>query len=372
MGIRGAVTVVAIALVIGTAGAARAQPAFEHETLTFQFGEFTGSGELDYPAGARDAPVVVLIPGSGPEDLNADQPSGSHIFLDIAADLTSRGYAVMRYNKRYVHGPGDIEHADYWSKLDLNGMRDDAEQVLRVAEHDVHVDPRRVFVYGWSEGSTVAAALATTHPELAGTVLQGPVALPWQATFAYQGEQVYAPYLASYAVNGKVGPTELERAFHGDGGRMAKLALTFASENAAAGDFTVRPSWDIDHDGALDVNLEFRPMYQLYLNSVMMQPGGAFEIYNPTRALPSVIEQAPKLTAPVLILQGEQDANVPPAAASLLDTALAATGNRDHTLRLFPGLGHSLGRTPDVLHDDFQPIDSAALDALATWLDAHR
>ncbi|WP_433562391.1 alpha/beta hydrolase family protein [Nocardia sp. CA-151230] len=371
MGIRGAVALGAIALVCGTGGVAAAEPTVEHETFTFQFGDFTGSGELDYPAGARNAPVVVLIPGSGPEDLNADQASGSHIFLDIADDLTSRGYAVMRYNKRYVHGPGDVDNGDYWSKLDLNGMRDDADQVLRAAEQDSHVDPHHVFVYGWSEGSTVAAALATTHPELAGTIFQGPVALPWRVTFSYQGEQVYAPYLSRFAVNGLLGPEELASAFHSDGGRMAKLALRFACVNADAGDFTVRPTWDLNRDGKLDVNLEFRPDYQFYLESAM-RPGGLYELYDPARALPTVIEQAPKLTAPVLILQGAQDANVPPAGSTTLDAALSAAGNPDHTLHLFPTLGHSLGPTPDVLHDDFQPIAPAALDALGNWLDAHR
>ncbi|BEK97750.1 alpha/beta hydrolase [Nocardia seriolae NBRC 15557] len=361
----------AIALVLSTGGVAAAEPAVEHETFTFQFGDVTGTGQLDFPAGVRNAPVVVLIPGSGPEDLNADQASGSHIFLDIADDLTARGYAVMRYNKRYVHAPGEVDRAGYWSKLDLDGMRDDAEQVLRAAEQDSRVDPHRVFLYGWSEGSTVAAALATTHPELAGTIFQGPVALPWRVTFAYQGERVYAPYLARFAVNGRLGPDELARAFHDDGGLMAKLALRFACVSADAGDFTVRPTWDLNQDGKLDVDLEFRPVYQFYLESAM-RPGGIYEIYDPARALPSVIEQAPKLTAPVLILQGTEDANVPPSAATALDTALSTAGNHDHTLHLFPGLGHSLGPTPDPLHDNFQPIDQSALDTLAHWLDSRR
>ncbi|MGV9662983.1 alpha/beta fold hydrolase [Nocardia niigatensis] len=371
MRIRGAVALGAIALVLGNGGVAAAAPTVEHESFTFQFGDFTGSGELDFPAGARNAPLVVLIPGSGPEDLDADQASGSHIFLDIADDLTSRGYAVMRYNKRYVHGPGDVDAAGYRSKLDLDGMRDDADQVLRAAEQDSHVDPHHVFVYGWSEGSTIAAALATTHPELAGTIFQGPVALPWRVTFGYQGEKVYAPYLSRFAVNGLLGPEELARAFHGDGGRMAKLAVRFACVDPDSGDFTVRPTWDLNSDGKLDVNLEFRPDYQFYLESAM-RPGGLYEIYAPARALPSLVEQAPKLTAPVLILQGAQDANVSPAGSSTLDAALASAGNPDHTLHVFSNLGHSLGLTLDVLHDDFQPIDATALDTLGNWLDARR
>ncbi|KZM70165.1 alpha/beta hydrolase family protein [Nocardia terpenica] len=349
-------------------GAAHADSTVEHEQFSFQFGDFTATGELDYPTGARNAPVVVLIPGSNAEDLNADIGS-SHIFLDIANDLTGRGYAVMRYNKRYVRGPGDVDSASYYTKLDLNGMRDDAEQVLQAAEHDSHVDPHRVFLYGWSEGSTVAAALAAAHPELAGTVFQGAVTVPWRAVFAYQTEQVQAAYLHRFAVNGKLGPEELRRAWSGGGGLMARSGVLGAAVDATARDFSVQPMFDLNHDGLLDVDLEYRPVAEQYTDE-LMRPGGE-SIYGPGRALPTVLDQAPKLTGPVLVLQGAEDANVPSSGAIALDTALQLTGNHDHTLRMFSGLGHSLGHTPDALADNFQPIDRTALDALAQWLDAH-
>ncbi|WP_405162809.1 alpha/beta hydrolase [Nocardia sp. NBC_01499] len=345
---------------------ASADPAVEHEGFSFQFGDFTATGQLDYPAGARNAPVVVLIPGSSPEDLNADV-GPSHIFLDISNDLTRRGYAVMRYNKRYVRGPGDVDYESYGTKLDLNGMRDDAERVLRAAEQDSHVDPRRVFLYGWSEGSTVAAALATTHRELAGTIFQAPVTVPWRVVFGYQTEFVELPYLQRYAVNGKLRPDELRRAYSGDGGLVARSALIYACVNAAGGDFTANPDYDLDHDGMLDIDLELRPGAEAFLDHWL----AGNSIYAAGRALPTVTEQARELSGPVLVLQGTEDANVPPAGATALDAALTLAGNRDHTLRVFPGLGHSLGLAPDVVRDNFEPIDPSALDAIGQWLDAH-
>ena len=360
--------VIAVALVASTSATASADPPVEHEAFTFPFGDFTATGQLDYPSGARNAPVVVLIPGSSPEDLNADIGT-SHIFLDIANDLTRRGYAVMRYNKRYVRGPGDVDGESYQTKLDLHGMRDDAEQVLQAAEADTHVDPRRVFVYGWSEGSTVAADLAAAHPELAGTIFQGPVALGWRSVFGHQTEFVQAPYLERYAVNGTLGPAELQRAYSGDGGIEARAILQTVCVDAPNGNFAVQPALDLDHDGTLDPNLEFRPRIEMLVDQ-MLAPGGS-SIYSAGRTLPSVAEQAANLRAPVLTLQGAEDANVPPAGANALDAALGLSGNTDHTLRVFPGLGHSLGRTPDILRDDFQPIDASALDVLGGWLDNH-
>ncbi|MGI8904449.1 MAG: alpha/beta hydrolase family protein [Solirubrobacteraceae bacterium] len=81
------------------------------ENVTLHFGAYGSHAQLSYPAGGGRHPVVVLIPGSGPEDRNADicQPRTtkvlSHNFADIATHLSARGYAVMRYDKRGVSGP---------------------------------------------------------------------------------------------------------------------------------------------------------------------------------------------------------------------------------------------------------------------------
>src|SRR5437868_1380364 len=102
---------VALVLVLphnGSAASADAAARWQvgREGLTVDFGDFQSKAELDYPVGRPHAPVVVLIPGSGPEDMNADITGASgrvsHIFLDIADYLAPRGIAVMRYDKHYV------------------------------------------------------------------------------------------------------------------------------------------------------------------------------------------------------------------------------------------------------------------------------
>jgi uncharacterized protein len=364
---RGIAPLVAVALLMGGTATAHAETPVLHEQFSFQFGDFTAGGELDYPTGAQDAPVVVLIPGSGPEDRNADIGTGptpmSHIFSDIANGLTQRGFAVMRYDKRYVSGYQKVDYQSFYTKLDPHGMLSDADTVLRAAEADPHVDRHRVFLYGWSEGSTVTAALAAMHPELAGVVFQGSVNESWRDLFAYQTTGVSLPYLRQYGT--KLTPADLKRAAAGSGGRVATEWLGFIMPNAASGDFTISPVFDTNGDGELDLNTEFVPGLERTFDA-QFKPGGQFAIYTPDRALPPVIDQARALSRfPVLILQGGRDANVPPSGAFQLNATLRG----DHTLRFYPVLGHTLGDTPSRIGDNFQPIAQQPIDDVARWLD---
>lgn len=132
-----------------------------------------------FPAGASGKlPAVLLIHGSTPADLDftvmgeGGQPLSS-IFRDISGALGARGIAVLRYNKHYVSGPGQVDYQKFYGQADLNTFLKDAETALNAMKRDPRVDPRRIFVYGWSEGSSVAAQLVRDHPEVRGLILQG-------------------------------------------------------------------------------------------------------------------------------------------------------------------------------------------------------
>ncbi len=270
--------------------------AVRSEMLRLNFGDFQARAALMYPAGAvGGSPTVILIPGSTPEDMDADisaRPSApplSHIFLDIARYLTPRGFAVLRYNKHYVTSATQIDDQRYYATLTLPRMLRDAEQVLQTAEADPHVDHRRIFLYGWSEGSTVAAALAVRHPELAGLIVQGPVAVSWRDTFRYQITEVGLPYLRRFAPNGRVTNQTLAQAAVGGGGLVATSNLFYlADPRQTTGPLAINPFLDINHDGAIDLATEFVPRLDAILD-VYMSPRGPYAIYSPARALPSLI-----------------------------------------------------------------------------------
>ena len=361
----------------GTASAApldrsAAQASISSQDFTVNFGDFQSQAELTYPAGGAGSPTVILIHGAGAADMdftvgNTGAPV-SHIFKDIADYYAPRGVAVLRYNKHYVSGPGRADAAKY-ATLDLTQITHDAEQVLLAAEQNSHINAHRIYLYGWSEGSTVAAALAARHPEVAGLIVQGPVAEPWRDTFRYQILNVGLPYLLSFAPDGKITAEVLQKAFAGPGGLTVKGDLIYFVDQSfnQTRQITVNSFLDANGDGALEVG-EITPGVERLLD-LLFSAQGPFGIYGPGRALPTVTEQAPALRLPVLILQGANDANVPAAGAQMLNTALA--GNPDHTLKIYAGLGHSLGPATSISDDGFAPIATAPMDDTLAWIAAH-
>jgi pimeloyl-ACP methyl ester carboxylesterase len=350
------------------------------EPLTLNFGDFTSHAQLTYPAhDPSPRPAVLLIHGAGPEDLNATissfsgQPLSS-IFSQIADYLSARGYAVLRYDKHYVTGPYKADPKLFTTGLDIFAR--DAETALHSIQANPHVDPRRISIYGWSEGSTIAAELAVTHPELAALVVQGPVATSWHDVFAYQLREVVVPYARALVPDGRITTDTLHRALTGPGGKVAQGVLLANFSDLATATRTdqlaINPALDTNHDGVIDLDTEFIPRIDALIDS-LLSPEGYLAAYGPGRALPTVGEQAPRLRLPVLILQGDRDANVAPAGARRLDAAL--TNSPPHTLRSYPNLGHSLGPATSVIDDNFRPMATQPLTDLTTWLHnlpAHR
>jgi uncharacterized protein len=383
--LRAVCAVLVAAVVVGPAGGASAglEPGRDRRPvasvrIAADLGDFVTPVRLDYPVRGGPAPVVLLIHGAGYQDSDATVQNEfgvfrSHNFADIAAALSARGFAVLRYNKRYVTGPEQA--TGEYAGLTLQQMEDDARTVLRTALTDrrfrPHIDGRRVFLFGWSEGSTIAAAMAAEHPGFAGLIIQGGVNLPWRDGLLYQAREVAVPYLRRFAVNGRLTPEALRRAWQTDAGRQAKEWTSFLIPGLAEGDFSVEPSFDSNHDGAIDVDLELLPAIPAFVD-LLLGPGGPIARYGPGRALPTTVEQAPSLRLPVLILQGQTDGNVPAAAAVNLDRILGRFGSQDHQLHLYPGLGHSLGIAPTVWQDQLLPIQPQPLNDVVAWLRAHR
>ena len=226
-------------------------------------------------------------------------------------------------------------------------------------------DRQRVFLYGWSEGTAVAAALATQRQDIDGLVLQGPCGLPYRAMVQSWIEDVGLPY-AQGADGGAVTNADLAAAQTGPGGMVAKLAVSFFVDPASlrTGKPVVSTLLDQNGDGQLDPETEIRAALPDLLDFAFSPQGNCY-IYAEGRTVPTVTEQAPKLPMPVLILQGEHDASTPRRAGVALHAALVAAGNRAATLMLLPGLGHTLGPCPSVLEDAGQAPAEATLVPIA-------
>lgn len=353
-------------VVIAALAATAAQAAdIRREPRSLAFADFTAAAELTLPpAGEPVLGGVLLLHGATPADMDFtvrgfDGKVKSHILKDIAEHLSAAGFAVLRYNKRHVHGAGRVDYAAF-GKLSLADLLDDAGVALDALGSADAVEDKPLFVYGWSEGSLLAGALAARRDNLAGVILQGAVADPAAGVFRWQVANVTADFVEQLAGTERLTGPIARQVFLSDAGMLVKGYVGMAMDPAAG---AMRPrinrALDADGDGAISLRDELAPLMARQADSYL-PPRADF----PVRPL---LEQLDALHAlPVLILHGENDANVPVDHGRRIATALGANA----TFVAYPGLGHSLGAADAIPLDDFRPIAPAALRDMSEWLKA--
>jgi len=338
-------------------------------------GGFETQAALTHPRpdgafGAGPYPVVLLIHGNGPQDMDATLPTPEgpqYLFRDLAHALSARGFAVVRYHKRFVSGPGQMD-ARFWREQSTLQFTDDAETVLDGALALTSTDAERVFVYGWSEGTAVGAALVARRTDVDGLITHGPVGLPYREMAQAWIAEVGATYARSFAATDTITATSLQQAGTGPGGMVAKLGAAFLTDPSfqQTGQHAVSRYVDADGDGQLSP-AEVETNLGAVLD-FMFSPAGNLYIYADGRTVPTVTEQAAKLGMPVLILQGEHDASTPVRGAQALHDALRTAGNPGVTLKLYPGLGHALGPATSSTDDIPRPMPPTVIDDIVQWL----
>src|SRR5690625_3417652 len=234
--------------------------------FTVDFGGFEARGELTYPEGETGPfPTVVLVHGSGPADMgftmtDFDPATGmpfirSAIFADIGAMLSEAGFAVARFNKRYVQGPDDANIFAYMTNVTMQTLADDVETVIEHVKPQSLVDSDEIFLYGWSEGSVIAAHVAAERSDVAGLIVQAPVVGDYTDVVMYQMHDVGVAYLRHVAGDGPATDDILAAmAVDADAGPAAKNILNYVADPAAfqAGKIAVSSLLDVNGDRELD------------------------------------------------------------------------------------------------------------------------
>ncbi|MBE2188310.1 MAG: alpha/beta fold hydrolase [Desulfobulbaceae bacterium] len=145
---------------------------FSEVEITFQHDRFILPGTISIPNSPKEkVPAVFLVHGSGAHD--RDESIGPNkIFRDIAWGLSTKGIAVLRYEKRtYTYGN---EIGDYIDKLDLSfEVIDDAvsaAQYLHDNADKYNIDKNRIFVLGHSLGGGLLPRIDVRQPKLKGLI----------------------------------------------------------------------------------------------------------------------------------------------------------------------------------------------------------
>jgi dipeptidyl aminopeptidase/acylaminoacyl peptidase len=139
------------------------------ETVHFPGNGFNLSGTLSQPSGKGDEkgryPAIVMVPGSGPADRD-ETVAGIPIFAQIANAFADAGYYVLRYDKRGVGQSGGRAEA-----ATLADYADDVLAALKFLRGRKDVDPKRIVLFGHSEGGWVSLDAAARDEDIAAVVL---------------------------------------------------------------------------------------------------------------------------------------------------------------------------------------------------------
>lgn len=121
---------------------------------------------LTIPKNIKNFPLVVLVHGSGPSDM--DESIGPNKpFKDIAAGLASNGIASIRYVKRTLVYPNEFSGAFTVDKETVN----DAVAAVQKASETINVNKKEIYVFGHSLGGMLAPRIASKIPNLAGIII---------------------------------------------------------------------------------------------------------------------------------------------------------------------------------------------------------
>jgi pimeloyl-ACP methyl ester carboxylesterase len=126
------------------------------------------------PTGSGPFPVVVLVHGSGPNDMD-ETVGGNRPFRDLAWGLASHGVAVLRYDKRTRVYGGTLP--------DEIGLEEevmvDALLALETARGREEVASDKVFLLGHSLGAMLAPDIGLRDGRLAGVMVLAAPARPF-------------------------------------------------------------------------------------------------------------------------------------------------------------------------------------------------
>jgi hypothetical protein len=266
--------------------------------------------------GKRPLPAAITITGSGLQSRDEDlwpTVAGYRPFRQVAERLANAGLATLRCDDRGKDASGgDPKIA---TTVDL--ANDTRAQIAWLRARS-EINPLKIVLVGHSEGGIIAPMIAADDRRVAGIVLMAGPGKPGHAILRDQ---------ARWPVLSQAGLSAADRA--------AQLA---AADSSVRADSSAAGAW-------------FQWFYR----------------YDP---LPT----AKKVTQPTLILHGALDRQVSAGQSDTLARAIRSGGNKQVTVRVFPGLNHLFLMSPTDgspaeygdLKDPLLP--APVLDVITDWV----
>ena len=139
---------------------------YTEKEIYVKSGTHTMVGMLTTPKNASNYPLVVLVHGAGPNDMDATVGPNKP-FKDLAAGLASKGIASIRYVKRTTIYSGEFRGVFTVKEETV----DDAVAAVALARTIPGVDKKQLYVLGHDLGGVLAPRIAALAPDLNGIIL---------------------------------------------------------------------------------------------------------------------------------------------------------------------------------------------------------
>jgi uncharacterized protein len=340
---------------------ASAKTVFSDQPVSIPNGNVTLSGTLSLPSGQGPFPAVILLSGSGPQDRDEaiSVIPGFVPFKWIAEYLANQGIAVLRYDDRGT--------AKSTGKFETGTSADfaiDAEAALKFLLERPEIDRKKIGFLGHSEGGMLAAMVAARNPNVAFVISMAGPGVRGYELLVKQEERI----LSSMGMTGK--PLE-------DAKASSKKSL----------DLILAKDW---------VGLEalIYPMALEQLRAIpenQKKPVAEIELQARTLTKQSVDETKgwlaffigydipadwAKVRVPVLGLFGGLDVQVDASQNRQgLEAALALSGNKDVTVKVFPSANHLFQVAKTGSPEEYATLPMTFvpgfLETIRDWLRAH-
>ena len=162
---------------------------FHELDVTVGEGKWALPGTLTLPEGSGPFPCVILVHGSGPNDM--DETIGPNKpFRDLAWGLSSQGVAVLRYDKRTFKYAKEFTAQDIDEITVKEEVIDDAQEAVHLMHNTESIDPKNIFVLGHSLGATVMPRIAIDQ-DLSGVVMMAGITRSLEETILDQLTYLY-------------------------------------------------------------------------------------------------------------------------------------------------------------------------------------
>ena len=311
----------------------------------------TLAGTFTKPYGGGPFPALLLITGSGPQNRD-EELFGHRPFLVIADYLTKRGIAVLRVDDR-----GTARSSGVFGTATTKDFADDVRAGVDYLKSRSDVNSKKIGLLGHSEGGIIAPMVASTSGDVAFVVMMAGPAL--------RGDQIL--YLQDSLISSAMGipsgeitkELRLNRTLYSlireeSDSVMLARKIRSAVEESMSGD-----SASVGNVNQNAVNTAVKQMTSPWFKF--------FVSYDPLPALE-------KVECPILALDGSKDLQVPAEPnIEMLQIAFKASGNKNASSRLLPGLNHLFQKaetgTPLEYAKIEETVNPEALKVIGDWID---